>query len=114
MLVAKCEAQNNVFMLHPGPGLKEDNWYNISMIQDKIGFLNENLLFIHAMTGFHTTSTIHKHGKKKALNVLKKNPELAKDMLVFNKIHKSTDQVALAGEKFILVLYGGLQCESLD
>ena len=33
---------------------------------------------------------------------------------MFNKPHQSTDQVALAGEKFILALYGGIQCGSLD
>ena len=112
LLVAKCEAQNKVFMLHQGPGPKEDKWYNISKIQDKIGFLKDNLLFVHAMIDCDTTSAIYKHGKKKGLNVLKKTPKLANDMLVFNKPHQSTDQVPLAGEKFNLALYGGLQCES--
>ena len=32
-IVAKSEAQNKVFMLHPGPGVKEGKWLYISKIQ---------------------------------------------------------------------------------
>ena len=40
-----------------------------SKIQDNIGILKDNLLFIHAMTGIDMTPAVYRRGKKKGLNV---------------------------------------------
>ena len=57
------------------------------------------------MAGCDTTSALHRQGKK-ALNLVKHNPELQTlDEVLFDS-SSTPDAVALAGEEILLALYG--------
>lgn len=70
-----------------------------------MGFCH-NLFFLHAMTGYDTTSALYRQGKKKAFKLLLKHPDLKKCVEVLNDPSSSECSITSAGEKFLLVLYG--------
>ena len=64
------------------------------------------LLFIHAMSGCDTTFALYRQSKEKTFKLLMQNDELHKVAAVFNNSASSHDDVAKAGETFLLALYG--------
>ena len=62
---------------------------------------------MHAVTDCDTTSVPFRKEKKQALKVLQLNQELSQEMLVFNQPEASHEEIAKAGETFLLALYTG-------
>ena len=65
------------------------------------------------ITGCDTTSAPYQQGKKKGYKVLKSNDHLAQTVqTIFNMTE--ADAVDIAGEDFLLALYGAFTSQSLD
>ena len=70
-------------------------------------------MFVHAMTGCDTVSAIYRQGKRKAFNMVHKNPN--NELLdIFMNDKSSHDEIKEAGEKFLLKLYGASSYSSLN
>ncbi|GBM90084.1 hypothetical protein AVEN_136001-1 [Araneus ventricosus] len=65
------------------------------------------ILFIHAFSGYDTTSALFSHGKTKSCSLLEKNRHLEEKMQVFFNFEATIDQMAETGETFLIHLYGG-------
>ncbi|GBM94219.1 hypothetical protein AVEN_33875-1 [Araneus ventricosus] len=65
------------------------------------------ILFIHAFSGYDTTSALFSHGKTKVCSLLEKNRHLEEKIQVFFNFEATVDQMAEAGETFLIHLYGG-------
>ena len=88
--------------------------YDINELQRELGTMKHRLLFIHAMTGCDTTSALYNQGKCKALKLARAKTELHPLMDVFMRASSSHDDVASAGERFMLALYGADKFASLN
>ena len=110
MLVAQATT-SNLYMLCRS---KPMTVYCIQELQDVLGDTKQHLLFIHAVTGCNTTSALYNQGKRKALKLFHINKTLDNQMEVFLQGTSSHDEVAVAGEKFSLTLYGGDTFSTLD
>ena len=87
--------------------------YSIHDIQQAIGETSNYIMFLHAMTGCDTVSSIYRQGKRKAFNLVHKKKEF--DQLdVFTNSESTHTEVKEAGEKFMLMLYDGSKFHSLD
>ena len=86
----------------------------VSAIQEAIGNLKDNLLFLHAVTGSDTTSVPYKHGRKKGYKVLKSNDQLKQTVTVLNRPQINPEDIAKAGEECLLSLKGASAFNSLD
>ncbi|GBM98536.1 hypothetical protein AVEN_271091-1 [Araneus ventricosus] len=64
------------------------------------------ILLIHAFSGCDTSSALFGHGKTKFCVLEKKNDTWKKIQVFFNS-EATIDQVAKAGETFLIHLYGG-------
>ncbi|GBM03255.1 hypothetical protein AVEN_273975-1 [Araneus ventricosus] len=65
------------------------------------------ILFIHAFSGYDTRSALFSHGKTKFCSLLEKNRHLEEKIQVFFNFETTIDQMAEAGETFLIHLYGG-------
>ncbi|GBM01734.1 hypothetical protein AVEN_271975-1 [Araneus ventricosus] len=65
------------------------------------------ILFIHAFSGCDTTSALFGHGKTKFCSLLETNRHWEEKIQVFFNSEATIDQVAKAGETFLIHLYGG-------
>ena len=69
-------------------------------------------MILHAISGFNTTSALFGQGKKKAVLLAQVD---SLDMLdVFENSGSSKDNIASAGEQFLLKLYGARMVDTLD
>ena len=86
--------------------------YDIQVIQNAIGGMKNHLMMLHAITGCDTTSALFGQGKKRAFLLAQKE---SLDMLdVFESSQSSNDNISMAGEQFLLKLYGALRADTLD
>ena len=72
------------------------------------------ILFLHAITGCDTMSSMYGKGKKTAWKILSKIEQLWTQVCAFNIETANPDEVASSSEEFIKQLYGGIDCDSLD
>ena len=114
MLVARASSDMNIFQISPGHSKVPPKVYNVSAIQKALGVVKSSLLFLHAVTSCDTTSAPYQQGKKKAYKVLNSNDQLRETVAVFNVPGTDAEEIAEAGEKFLLALYGGSTSISLD
>ena len=77
--------------------------FRVSAIQDAIGYLKDNLLFLNAVTGSDTVSAPYKQGKKKGYKVLKSNDQLKWNVTVFIHAQANPEDSAKASEEFVSV-----------
>ena len=61
-------------------------------------------MFIHAIGGCDTTSSLFQKGKIKHLKTVKKHPKLHDSLLIFNNDSSSPEEIECAGEKYLLTL----------
>lgn len=116
MLIGRAQVKNQeLHVLHPGTSKVAGKMFNVGKIQGEIGAdMVECILFAHAVSGCDTTSAVFGKGKKRAWNVLKESPEMREVAKVFTNPSSLADAVAKAGEKFLLKIYNGGECTSLD
>ncbi|GBM20537.1 hypothetical protein AVEN_261669-1 [Araneus ventricosus] len=68
---------------------------------------SNKLLFIHAISGCDTTSTLFGQGKNKCISLFVKHEELLNTAATFLNPQATTEQVTEAGENVLVALYGG-------
>jgi len=108
ILVSQITPGMSVYMCGHSPPIV----YDLQAIQSAIGGVRTHLMTLHAITGCDTTSALFGKGKKKAL-LLAQNDSL--DFLdVFKSSESSKDSISMAGEKFLLKLYGARSVATLD
>lgn len=72
------------------------------------------ILLAHAITGCDTVSAPYNIGKQKIISVLEDKREDWSTLDVFKQKDASHDDVAQAGEKLLLKLYGAKKATTLD
>ena len=87
--------------------------YDVIQIQNTIGNVKDNLMFIHAATGCDTVSCMCGLGKKKAFDIVSSGTELPNLKVLTNR-NSTHDEIETVGEMFLLRLYGAKKVESLD
>ncbi|CAG9817157.1 unnamed protein product [Phaedon cochleariae] len=75
--------------------------------------MKELILFLHAATGCDTTSAIFDIGKLKPFRRLSQDEALRLRVGVFNSPNATPDDIATAGEMFIMSLYPGKTSDDL-
>ena len=101
------------FAPEPKKGSTTKTW-NIQYTKKALGpQVCENILFIHALLGCDTTSRVYGIGKSKGLKKFCSSQAFQQCASVFNKINADKKHIIEAGEKAMILLYGG-NCESLD
>ena len=71
-------------------------------------------MFIHAVTGCDTASALYGQGKRKAFQLLQKDINSFQFLDCFSNPESTKDQIASAGEQFMLQLYGARKILSLN
>ena len=107
---------HNLFLCNQGKrGLSGKLW-NIQAIQEHLGVQTcRHLLFVHAILGCDTTSRLHGIGKSVALKkVISNNTDFIQAANVFIGKSSSKKEIEDAGEKALLILYGGEKSASLN
>jgi len=109
-MVAQATNNTEVFMLcHSNPVMA----FNINEIKHAIGVTRNHLMFLNAVKGCDTVSTIYRQGKRKAFDMVHQKQDF--DLLdTFSNSRSTHNEVKNAGETFLLKLYGARKCDSLD
>ena len=112
ILVASASASMDLFMqCHTNPVF----FYSITQLQQALGSTRQPILFLHVITGCGTTSALYRQGKVKALKLAQNNDENKSSyMNVFAQTSSTHEDVATAGEQFLLKLYGAERFASLN
>ena len=113
MLVAGAPSCSTVQQINPGHRRVPRKVFRVSAIHDAIGYLKDNLLFLHAVTGSDTVSAPYEQGKKKGCRVLESNNQLKQTVTVFSTPQANPEDIAKAGEECLLPLYGAYTFNSL-
>jgi hypothetical protein len=92
-------------MLIPGKNERPDRVHSRQQLQSGLGSMSKIILFYHAMTVCYSTSAPFRKGKQLSFKKLANNDELRKRVDVFNKSDSSADEVASAGEAFLMAMY---------
>ncbi|KAE8742582.1 hypothetical protein FOCC_FOCC011876 [Frankliniella occidentalis] len=104
ILVARGTNQSHITVTTPGTGASRG--YNVGAIRQHLGEERADcLLAAHAFTGCDTTSAIHRKGKVKLWDLLKKHRELRDVARVFNHPNANVEEIVQCGEKLFLSLY---------
>ncbi|GBM47599.1 hypothetical protein AVEN_77038-1 [Araneus ventricosus] len=74
--------------------------------------IRDNILFLHAFSGCDATFTLFRQGKKKFMNILN-STELQKVVNIFRDENTCPDDIDEAGQKILMVLYGGKTVKEL-
>ena len=86
--------------------------FKISDLQGKYSEgCRELLLPLHFMTGSDTTSAFFNKGKTKAYHM---NKQYTEDLRIFTEVNVHKQQIASAGERFVINLYGGRKNKTID
>ena len=111
-LLASASASMDPFMqCHSNPVF----FYSITQLQQALGSKRQHILFLHAITGCDTTSALYGQGKVKTLKLAQKNVEnMSSYMNVFAQTSSTHEDVATAGEQFMLKLYGAERFATLN
>lgn len=105
ILIGLCSPDiKNVLFFKPGKGKVSQTLYNPHLAADKT--LSDHILFLHAMSGCDTTSALLNQEKLKFLKVLQRNNDLQPVIDAFKDPHAYQDEIAEAGNVFLMARYG--------
>ncbi|KAI5741876.1 hypothetical protein M8J77_000714 [Diaphorina citri] len=105
VILIGTRSPSNVYFLKPGRGKVVPVLYHPQTTIETS--LAEHILFIHAISGCDSTSALFNQGKVKALRTVVKNPDLLPYIRRFLDPASTTREITEAGERFLIVLYGG-------
>ncbi|KAJ8873375.1 hypothetical protein PR048_027011 [Dryococelus australis] len=103
----------NVYFMILGTKLASRKVFSIRILQTNLGGIKNDILFAHAMSGCNTTSAPYRVGKVKSFKKIE-DSNIRKLVDPFNTTGISQDEVAAAGEAFMVCLYGGNRHDSLN
>ena len=72
------------------------------------------MLFLHAVLGCDTTSSLYGISKGSILKKFQEKVELQKAALIFDNPHSTPAQIDQAGESALVLIYNGKKGESLN
>ncbi|GBM65947.1 hypothetical protein AVEN_152163-1 [Araneus ventricosus] len=104
LLTGLAPMKENLYFRKCGKGRTPDVLNSTTSFKFKFSRM---ILFIHAFSGCDTTSALFGHRKTKFCSLLEKNRHLEEKIQVFFNSEATIDQVAKAGETFLIHLYGG-------
>lgn len=105
LLVALAPVGRNIHFVKPGKGNVERKTFSSRDLQVTTG-LKSTILFLHAFGGCDTTSCFFRKGKLKCFKLMKDQPFLREVAETFNNADAMHEEIALAGQRFVLSLYG--------
>lgn len=114
ILAATATTSDNIFILKPGVGTKPSKVINCQTMLQHLGGVRYLVPFVHAMTGCDTTSALYRKGKRQAMQLIMKSPDVHDDAETFSQPESSKEAIAIAGERFLLRLYGAVNESSLN
>jgi len=79
-----------------------------------LGHVRSFVPLVHAMTGCDMTSALYRKGKRQAMQLIMKCPDVHDDAETFSNPDSSKEAIAIAGERFLLRLYGAVNDQSLN
>ena len=89
--------------------------WDIKVVQDAFGArVCQNILFAHAVGGCDTTSSLFTIGKSLPLRKVQKSQVFQECAQIFTTTRSSREEIIAAGEKALVVLYGGKTDDTLD
>lgn len=104
ILIGLCSPDvKNVSFMKPGKGKVSQAIYDPHLSNKT---LSDLVLFLHAMSDCDTTSALFNQGKLKFSKVLQKNTDLVAVIDTFNDPRAHQDEIAQAGNMFLMALYG--------
>ena len=112
---ASLDSHNIFFRPEPKKNVRKPKVWNIQAVKTQLGpEVCSNILFLHAILGCDTTSHLYGIGKGTALKKFKSSVCFRQQANVFSQESATAKEVCSAGEKTLLILYGGSLKESLD
>ncbi|XP_026804078.1 uncharacterized protein LOC113560765 [Rhopalosiphum maidis] len=105
LLLTLSPPKNTIIFEKPGRGKIETRSYAVGSLQEHFKNEIQYFMFIHAVGGCDTTSSLFQTGKIKHLKTVQKHPELHDSLLIFNNESSSPEEIECAGEKYLLALY---------
>ncbi len=78
LMIQLAGPTDNLYLFKAGSGKYPNKVYNITSVQKNMERLSGSLFFLHAITGCDTTSALYRQGKQKAVNLLRKQPNMQK------------------------------------
>ncbi|GBM62515.1 hypothetical protein AVEN_37143-1 [Araneus ventricosus] len=104
LLTELAPMKENLYFQKCGKRRKPDVLYSTTSFKYKCSRM---ILLVHAFSGCDTSSALFGHGKTKFCFLEEKNRHLEEKIQVFFNSEATIDQVAKAGETFLIHLYGG-------
>ena len=114
LIIGLADRNTNIHMLMPSNKDRPARVYSSQHLQSSLGSMSDYILFYHAMTGCDTTSAPFRKGKRLSFRKLANNDELRKHVDVFNNYGSSPNDVASAGEAFLMSMYQPASGTTLD
>lgn len=104
VLAGTSAAVDNVYLKKPGRGHSPDVIYSSSSFKYDS---TENLLLLHAISEYDTTSNIFGFVKNKFCNLFQRNRLLMEIANEFADTSATAADISKAGERILVALYGG-------
>lgn len=107
LCIALAPQNKDIRFLRDAQGNIKERIYSSSDLQSSNVLQNckETALFAHAFSGCDTTSALFGKGKAQTITLLNNRNDLADVVSVFNNPESTKEEVATAGERFMLALY---------
>ena len=111
---SKLTSNELFFAPEPKKNAKNRIW-DIKQTKKDLGpFICSNILFLHALLGCDTTSRLFGIGKAAVLKKFRTNKALQQTAKVFDSVSASAEEIQLAGEKALVIMYNGKKDETLN
>lgn len=116
LLLHHSKLTSNEFFFAPEPKKNAKNRiWDIKQTKTDLGpYICSNILFLHALSGCDTTSRLFGIGKAAVLKRFRTNKALQQAAKVFDCVSATTEEIKLAGEKALVVMYNGKKDETLN
>lgn len=114
LLIARTQILDqptSIFFKKPGKNNVETKIYSTESL-NKYPHCKKNILFLHAMTGCDTTSTLFGKGKIKVMKMFEKRSDLHNSVEIFQQENCARDALVNAGIHFLLAMYGAPKSEN--
>lgn len=104
LLTARTPTEKTIFFLKPGKAQHQSDRYSSKSLSTFVKCQN-HVLFLHAITGFDTTSAFYRRGKTAVFKMFEKQ-DLVQCAEVFKNSNSTQQEVITNGIRFLLSMYG--------
>ena len=111
---ANTQQHNIYFVPEQKRNSKQRSW-DIKQVKATLGsFICKHILYIHAFVGSDTTSRPFSIGKGAIVKKFKTNTVLKQSAAVFDSLSSTKEEIAAAGGRTFVALYGGIVAKASD